>query len=57
MAVFVLLAAMQRYTLAGFVDPNEGKAELRLARISLSIAMRDGMSGDSPCRAPTGKAI
>ena len=37
MAVFVLLAAMQRDALAGFVDPNEGKAEFRLARISLGI--------------------
>ena len=37
MAVFVLLPAMQRDALAGFVDPNEGEAEFRLARISLAI--------------------
>ena len=37
MALFVLFAAMQRNTLAGFVDPNEGEAEFRLACIPLAI--------------------
>ena len=37
MPVFVLLSAMQRDALAGFVDPNEGEAEFRLARISFAI--------------------
>src|SRR5450759_5870158 len=37
MSLFVLLPAMQRDALTGFVDPNEGEAEFRLARISLAI--------------------
>src|ERR1035437_5967962 len=37
MLLFVLLPAMQSDALAGFVDPNEGEAEFRLARIPLAI--------------------
>ena len=37
MPVFVLLPAMQRDAFAGFVDPNEGETEFRLACISLAI--------------------
>src|SRR5664279_54629 len=37
MSLFVLLPAMQADALAGFVDPYEGEAEFRLARISLAI--------------------
>ena len=42
MPVFVLLSAMQRDTLAGFVDPDEGEAEFRLARIAFAVQAING---------------
>ena len=55
MPVFVLLPAMQRNALAGFVDPNEREAEFRLAGISLAIQGNQrpphepGQSGADQC--------
>ena len=56
MPLLVLLPAMQRDALAGFVDPNEGEAELRLARISLAV-QGDQRPPDEPGQARADQGV